>query len=239
MSRETENALLLLVGLSIGIITATGIYTRYVKPSQLPWLAAAAILLIVLAVSAIIRDFRRTGNDHPPDGGHAHRSTVVWMVVLPIVVLAFITPPPIGPRSTGTATVTAVSTDVLRHPFPALPDEPAPTVSLPNLLERFNEDTANTLEDRTITVTGFTLKEADHVDLGVMHIICCAADARLIRIRLGGPIAARAAEQADQTWLRLEGMVRKGPPGAAGRPVPMLEISALTPTDAPANPYQY
>jgi hypothetical protein len=33
MTRETENPLLLLVGLSIGVIAATGAYTRYVKPS--------------------------------------------------------------------------------------------------------------------------------------------------------------------------------------------------------------
>ena len=46
MSRETENALLLLLGLSTAIITVTGVYTRYVKPSLLPWLAAVAVLLV-------------------------------------------------------------------------------------------------------------------------------------------------------------------------------------------------
>ena len=59
MSRETENALLLLLGLATAIITITGVYTRYVKPSLLPWLAAVAVLLIVLALSAIVRDLRR------------------------------------------------------------------------------------------------------------------------------------------------------------------------------------
>ena len=61
MSRETENALLLLVGLSIGIITVTGAYTRYVRPSQLSWLAAATIFLIVLAATSIIRCMFGTG----------------------------------------------------------------------------------------------------------------------------------------------------------------------------------
>jgi uncharacterized repeat protein (TIGR03943 family) len=236
MSRETENALLLLIGLSIGIITVTGAYTRYVRPSQLPWLAAAAIFLIVLAATSIIRDYRRDGRDRHVDG-HLHRSTVGWLVVLPIVVLTFITPPPIGPRSVNATSVTAVSTDVLRRPFPPLPDEVAPTVSLPDLLERFNNDTANTLDGRTISVTGFTLKESDHVDLGIMHIICCAADARLVRVRLGGPISGQAADHPDQTWMRVEGTVHKGPPGVAGRPAPVLELSNVTPIDAPANPY--
>lgn len=235
MSRETENALLLLVGLSIGIITVTGAYIRYVRPSQLPWLAAAAIFLIVLAATSIIRDFRRGGPDHVDD--HAHRPAVVWMAVVPIVVLIFIAPPPIGPRAVNTTSVTAVSTDVLRHPFPPLPGERAPTISLPDLLERFNTDTANTLDGRTITVSAFTLKEPDHVDIGIMHIICCAADARLVRMRLGGPLSGQASEHPDQTWLRVEGVVRGGPPGVAGRPVPVLELSNVTPIDAPANPY--
>ncbi|HYZ69154.1 MAG TPA: TIGR03943 family protein [Mycobacterium sp.] len=235
MSRETENALLLLVGLSTGIITLTGAYTRYVRPSQLPWLAAAAIFLIVLAATSIIRDFRRNGRD--PVDTHTHRAAVVWMAVVPIVVLIFIRPPAISPRAVNTMSVTVVSTDVLRHPFPPLPDERAPTISLPDLLERFNRDTANTLDGRTITVSAFTLKEPDHVDIGIMHIICCAADARLLRVRLGGPLSGRAAQHPDQTWLRVEGIVRKGPSGTAGRPVPVLELSNVTPIDPPENPY--
>ena len=63
MSRETENALLLLLGLATAIITVTGVFTRYVKPSLLPWLAAVAALLLVLAVSAIIRDLRPGRDD--------------------------------------------------------------------------------------------------------------------------------------------------------------------------------
>ena len=61
MSRETENTLLLLVGISITMITVTGAFTRYVKPGLLPWLAASAALLIVLALAAIIGDVRRGG----------------------------------------------------------------------------------------------------------------------------------------------------------------------------------
>ncbi len=61
MSRETENTVLLLVGISIAMITVTGAFTRYVKPGLLPWLAASAVLLIVLALAAIIGDVRRGG----------------------------------------------------------------------------------------------------------------------------------------------------------------------------------
>ncbi len=54
MKRETENLLLLLVGVSIAMITVGGVFTRYVKPSLLPWLAATAVLLVVLALVTIV-----------------------------------------------------------------------------------------------------------------------------------------------------------------------------------------
>jgi hypothetical protein len=73
MSRETENALLLLIGLSTAIIVITGSYIRYVKPSLLPWLAGAALLLIALALVAIVRDVQRGSAAH--DDGHSHSSS--------------------------------------------------------------------------------------------------------------------------------------------------------------------
>src|SRR5262249_25708659 len=58
VKREPQNMVLLLVGVSIAVITATGAYTRYVKPGMWPWLSASAIALIALALSAIARDVR-------------------------------------------------------------------------------------------------------------------------------------------------------------------------------------
>ena len=134
MSRETENTLLLLVGISIAMITVTGAFTRYVKPGLLPWLAASAALLIVLALAAIIGDVRRGGprtsdqhSDHGDDGddgvqgdGHSHRTGMVWLLLVPILVLIFVTPPALRP-SAAAPSVTAVSNDVLNRAFPPLP----------------------------------------------------------------------------------------------------------------------
>ena len=77
------------------------------------------------------------------------------------------------------------------------------------------QDTTGSLTNRTITVTGFVLNEAQGVDLGRIVIICCAADAQLARIHLRGPAAAQAAGLPDNTWLRVEGEVIAGPPTAA------------------------
>ena len=63
MKRETENTILLLVGLSVGLIVGTGVFTRYVKPSLLPWLVLTAALLIGLALT-LCRNVGRGDDDH-------------------------------------------------------------------------------------------------------------------------------------------------------------------------------
>jgi uncharacterized repeat protein (TIGR03943 family) len=239
VSRETENTLLLLVGISITMITVTGAFTRYVKPGLLPWLASSAALLIVLALAAIIGDVRRGGprrTDHAD--GHSHRAGMVWLLLVPILLLIFVTPPALRP-SAAAQSVTAVSNDVLNRAFPPLPPGRAPELSLPEVLMREAQDTTASLTNRTITVTGFVLNEAQGVDLGRIVIICCAADAQLARIHLRGPAAAQAAGLADNTWLRVEGEVIAAPRQPHSVTIPTLQATAVTRIDAPPNPYDY
>ena len=130
MSRETENTVLLLVGISIAMITVSGAFTRYVKPGLLPWLVASAVLLIVLALAAMIGDIRRGGprttDQHGDHGeGHSHRAGMVWFLLVPILLLIFVTPPALRP-SAAAPSVTAVSNDVLNRAFPPIPPGRAP-----------------------------------------------------------------------------------------------------------------
>ncbi len=83
----------------------TGAFTRYVKPTLLPWLALTAVLLIGLALVSIVGDIRRGAPDGDPEDGHGHRGGVVWLLVVPIVVLIFVTPPALRPQAaTGSVT---------------------------------------------------------------------------------------------------------------------------------------
>ncbi len=238
MSRETENTVLLLVGISIAMITVSGAFTRYVKPGLLPWLAASAVLLIVLALVAIIGDIRRGGPADSGDHGeaHSHRTGMVWLLLVPVLVLIFVTPPALRPSA---ASVTAVSNAVANRAFPPLPLGRAPEVSLPEVLMRVAQDTGGSLTNRTISVTGFVLNEAHGVDLGRIVIICCAADAQLARIHLGGPAAGQAAGLADNTWLRVEGEVIPAPRQPHSVAIATLQATAVIRIDAPANPYAY
>jgi putative membrane protein len=236
MSREAENALLLLVGIATAMITISGVYIRYVKASLLPWLIVTAVIVIALALVSIVADIRRgaaPGDDH---GGHSHRGSIAWLLLAPVVVLAFITPPALRPGAAAPK-VTAVSTEVLRRPFPALPDGRAPEVSVPEVMVRAAQDTAGTLNDRLITVIGFTLSEADGVDLGRVLIICCAADAQLARIHLRGQAASDLKNYPEETWLRVEGTVIPGPADGDSTSIPTLQVATATPIPAPANTY--
>lgn len=238
MSRETENALLLLTGVSTAIIAVSGAYTRYVKPGLLPYLAATAVLLIALALAAIVRDIRRghseAHTEEPHD--HPHSPGVAWLLLIPIALLAFVVPPAIRPDA---ASVTAVSTDVLRRPFPPLPDGTAPEISLPDALIRVAQDSAGTLDNRTITVTGFTLRDGDRTDLARVVIICCAADAQLARIRLSGPAATQVAGYPDNTWIKVVGTIPAGQGDSSRRAIPTITAQSVTRTDPPARPYAY
>jgi uncharacterized repeat protein (TIGR03943 family) len=238
MSRETENAILLLVGISTAMIAVTGAYTRYVKPSLLPWLVASAALLIALALAAIVRDIRGRSSQDEHDHDHRHRPGVAWLLAVPIALLAFVVPPAISPHAAGPS-VAEVSPEVLRRPFPPLPDERAPTLPLPEVLIRVAQDSANTLDNRLVTVTGFTLKQDGRTDLARVVIMCCAADARLARIRLSGPAAPQIAAYPENTWVSVEGKVPAGQSDPSGRTVPVMKVLSQSRTDAPANPYAY
>lgn len=231
MSRGTQNALLLLVGLSVVVMVVKGSYLHYVKPSLLPWLIAAAIVLVVLAVASIVQDLRRpTGGD-----GHHHRPWLVWLLLVPIALTVFVVPPPLGAHGAAPEQVAEPS----RRPWPPLPPGRAPTVSIPDLLMRAATDSTNSLGGRLITVTGFTLKYPEGADLGRVVIVCCAADAQLARIHLSGPAVAQAAGYPEDTWLQLEGTVVPGSSAATTNFIPTMAVSNVTRIDKPANTYAY
>lgn len=243
MSRATQNALLLLLGLATGLIALKGTYLHYVRPLLLPWLIVASVVLIVLAIVALVRDLRGVGgaagercdgDRHSDGGGHRHRPWVVWMLLVPVAVLAFVVPPPLGAR--GATPQVAAANAPHRRPFPPLPAERAPVVSLPDVMMRAATDSAGTLDNRLITVVGFTINDGGAVDLGRVVIICCAADAQLARVRLTGP---GLTPYPDNTWLQVEGKVVPGSSTPQTSFVPTMTVSAVTKVDKPANTYAY
>ena len=232
MRRETENTLLLIVGMALVMVTVTGAYTRYVKPGMLPWLAISAAAIIALALVAIVRDIRSGGSDHG-HGGHAHHTGIGWLLAIPVVLLIFVVPPALSARAAAPAAVTVTGA----RSFPPLPPGAAPTISLPEVLMRVAVGKVGGLDGKTITTTGFTMRDGDRVDLAKIVIICCAADAQLARLHLSGPAAANAAALPENTWLRIEGSVPAGQTYSGTSSIPTLEVTSIARIDPPANTY--
>jgi uncharacterized repeat protein (TIGR03943 family) len=236
MSRETQNALLLLIGVSTGLITLSGAFTRYVKPSLLPWLALSAVALIVLALVSIARDIRR-GTGISGHGDHVHHSGVLWLLLVPVALLAFVVPPAIGAGASSTA-VREQSTGAVRHPFPPLPAQRAPELSLPELLMRVAQDSSGSLDNRLVSVTGFVTRDGDRLYLDRVVIICCAADAQLARLQLRGA-ATTAAKTGDGTWVRVEGKILPGQSDSPRGTTPVMDVTQMQRIAPPANTYAY
>ena len=240
MSRETENTVLMLMGISLAMIALSGAFTRYVKPGLLPWLIASAVLLIALALVSIVGDIRRGGPRTGEHGEtHSHRTGIAWLLTVPVLILIFVTPPALRPSAAAPAGMSLAANGVRNQSYPPLPPGGAPELSLPEVLMREAHDTTGSLTNRLITVTGFVLNESQGVDLGRIVIICCAADAQLARIHLRGPAGARAGGLPDNTWLRVEGQVTPAARQPNSAAIPTLEATAVTRIDAPANPYAY
>jgi uncharacterized repeat protein (TIGR03943 family) len=235
MSRGTQNTLLLLVGLSAVVMVIKGTYLHFVKPSLLPWLIAAAVVLIALAVVSIVRDLRHAPAED--DDADRHRPWLVWLLLVPIALTTFVVPPPLGAH--GARPEAVATTEPSRRAFPPLPAGRAPTVSIPDVLMRAATDSTNSLDGRLITVTGFTLKYPGSTDLGRVVIVCCAADAQLARIHLSGPAVAEAGGYPEDTWLQVEGTVVPGTSDAATNFIPTMAVSRVTRIDKPANTYAY
>ncbi|MCV7230731.1 TIGR03943 family putative permease subunit [Mycolicibacterium komossense] len=237
MSRVTQNLLLLLVGLSTMVMLVKGTYLNYVRPALFPWLLAAAAVLIALGVAAIVRDLRDAGGHIDHEHDHRHRPWLVWLLLIPVAMVAFVVPPPLGAQ--GASPQAAVSAPQ-RRAFPPLPSGDAPAVSLPEVVMRAAADSTNSLDGRTITLTGFSLHRPDGgVDLGRVVIVCCAADAQLARVHLTGPTSATAAGFPDDTWLQIRGQILTGSAHSDDGFIPTFGVTDVTRIDKPANTYAY
>jgi uncharacterized repeat protein (TIGR03943 family) len=242
VSRTTQNLILLLAGLSTGVMLWKGTYLNYVRPVLLPWLIAAAAVLVGLGLVAVVRDLRNAGADldghdghDGHDGGHRHQPWLGWLLLVPIAMVAFVVPPPLGARGTSPAAVAAPQ----RRAFPPLPAGDAPTVSLPEVVMRAAADSTNSLEGRLITLTGFTLHRPGGVDLGRVVIVCCAADAQLARVHMSGPGAVAAAGHPEDTWLRIQGRIVLGSSHSTDGFIPTMTVTDVASIDKPANTYAY
>ncbi|PRX47093.1 putative repeat protein (TIGR03943 family) [Prauserella shujinwangii] len=240
MRRETQNILLLLLGGALLKISLNGDYLRYVKPSQLPWMFGAGVVLVLLAGIAAVRDVRAARRPAPDNGGeacHEHPARSAWLLLAPVLAVFLVAPPALGADSVTRAEDRQLDPAWSRKAeFPPLPPGRVVPLSLSEFASRAGWDANGTLRGRTVALTGFVVPDEKGVLLARMVIGCCAADAFPVTVRLSG---GGAAGQPSDTWLRVTGQVVPGPRATGPGYVPELAVTALEPIPTPKDPYEY
>ncbi len=245
MRRETQNVLLVLLGGALCKIAWNGDYLRYVKPSLLPFLVTAGVVILALGLISIVRDIRAArvpaghaghhGADH--DGGdHDHAGRSPWLLVLPVLAILLIAPPALG------ADVVARSAPVAPQrssvDFPPLPAGPAPALRVSDFVTRAVWDDAGTLNGRQVRLLGFVVHDEQGATyLGRLVIACCAADATPLQVHLVG--RSGLASLPQDSWFEVRGQLVPGSAKPGSRYTPTFTVSDLRPVPAPSEPYEF
>ncbi|MGI5130105.1 TIGR03943 family putative permease subunit [Pseudonocardia sp. CA-107938] len=221
MNRQTQHVLLALLGGALLRIAADDTFLRYVRPGHRPLLVAAGAVMVVLAGVAAIRDLRARVTE-----SHDH-GAAPWLLLLPVLAMAVVAPPALG----ADAVARAGPVDASAMALPPLPADPVVELGLGEFVQRAVWDAGGTVVGRQVALTGFAVPRADGFELARLTIRCCAADARVHRVRLE-PAPGAAAD----TWLRVEGRLRPGPHPDG---VPTIEVTSADRVAPPRDPYEY
>jgi uncharacterized repeat protein (TIGR03943 family) len=235
--RETTNVLLVLVGGALVKITVDGTYLRYVKPSARPWVLAAGVVMIALAVVAIVRDIVANGVPRSDDHHHSGGGWA-WLLVLPVLAILLVAPPALGADSVLRAGNRTAPTVVQQGSaaFPSLPSNGVVPLAMSEFITRSVWDSSHSLAGRTVALTGFVVHANGTDFVARLVITCCAADATPMKVALTG---RRATGLPDDQWVRAVGVLRQGSATQANGYTPTLTVSGLTTVNAPADPYEH
>jgi len=236
MSPRTGSTAVLLVGVLLVRLVASGDYLRYVRSGMAPWLVASGVLLAVLGAAGLVGALRRPAHvpAHDPEDDHGHDhggERVGWLLLAPVVVLLLVAPPALGSFGVGrTAGVTVRSGTLFR---PLAGGATPVAMTLAEFGQRAGDRGGASFAGTQVELTGFVAQPRDGtgVRLARYQIACCAADAVADVARLvglpGGP-------PARDTWLTVVGTFRGvGPDG-----VPELAVAGSRAVPAPVDPYE-
>ncbi|MFF8485487.1 TIGR03943 family putative permease subunit [Streptomyces antibioticus] len=233
MNRQSQAAVLFLLGAALLHAGTTDLYLRYVKSGLRPLVLAAGAVLIVTALATVWYE-RRRAKAQGTEGAHVHpEPRVSWLLVLPLLALILVAPPALGSYS-ATRTGTALQEPLA---YPPLPATGPLRLSLVDYAGRAVYDHGRTLAGREVEVTGFVALDHDGTPYLIrMALNCCAADAQPVKVALTGRIPP--VLQPD-TWLTVTGTYtpRRTEDPVNGGPIPFLKVTAAEPVKAPRDPY--
>lgn len=268
MDDRTSGAMLLAVGgiaLRLGL---TDTALAYVKPGLQPPLIVAGLILIGFGTVQLAQAFRRVspvepeadlaiwdehhsdadahhegGDDHSGHGhSHAGGPRVAWLLTLPLLALLLIAPPPLGAfAASRQADAISKPLDAQFGPLPE-PVDGAVEVTLSEYSYRALYDTQQSLEGKTVRLTGFitAAEQGDEASFRLTRFIvsCCAADGQAINVA----VKSDESPPPVETWVELEGRWAPRPDHEVGKLTlkpPILKMSSMRQVAQPAQPYEY
>ncbi|MGW0946159.1 TIGR03943 family putative permease subunit [Streptomyces sp. NPDC002623] len=257
MNRQSQAAVLFLLGAALLHAGTTDLYLRYVKAGLRPLLLAAGAILILTALATAWYERRRSqreqrqaddqghaphhGQGHAPHHGQGHapdhaphpEPRVSWLLILPLLALILVAPPALGSYS-ATRTGTALQEPLA---YPALPATDPLPLSVVDYAGRAVYDHGRTITGREVELTGFVALDHDGTPYLIrMALNCCAADAQPVKIGLTGAIPP--VLQPD-TWLTVTGTYtpRTSRDPVNDGPIPFIKVTEARPTKTPRDPY--
>ncbi|WP_329219621.1 TIGR03943 family protein [Streptomyces sp. NBC_01485] len=258
MNRQSQAAVLFLLGAALLHAGTTDLYLRYVKAGLRPLLLASGAVLILTALATAWYERRRTKQEQKQkqkqkgvgDRGdlgdvgdvgdveeaasHTHpEPRVSWLLILPLLALILVAPPALGSYS-ATRTGTALQEPLA---YPALAATNPLPLSVVDYAGRAVYDHGRTLTGREVRLTGFVALDHDGTPYLVrMALNCCAADAQPVKIGLTGNIPPVLQPDA---WLTVTGTYtpRTTHDPVNNGPIPFIKITEAKPTPIPRDPY--
>ncbi|MER5432139.1 TIGR03943 family protein [Streptomyces sp. NPDC002588] len=233
MNRQSQAAVLFLLGAALLHAGTTDLYLRYVKAGLQPLLLASGAVLIVAALATAWYERRRARQQREADG-HTHpEPRISWLLVLPLLALILVAPPALGSYS-ATRTGTALQEPLA---YPALPATDPLRLGVVDYAGRAVYDHGRSLAGRRVQLTGFVaLDHSGTPYLVRMALNCCAADAQPVKVGLTGAIPPVLQPDA---WLTVTGTYtprESRDPVNNGR-IPFIEVTTAKPTKTPRDPY--
>lgn len=177
---------------------------------------------------------------HGDEGAHGHDHSrgpgVAWLLCLPVAALFLIAPPALGSftaeRSDNTVAKPAAKT--VDAGFPALPPGDPLDMTLGDFGVRAVWDTADTLKDRNVRLTGFATPGKDGSwYINRLVIGCCAADAVARKVEVHG-----VAAPPTDAWVTVTGTWLKTGETGSETATPALTAAAVQRVPAPKEPYE-
>lgn len=225
MTRRTQSFLLVLFGGALVRLATTDVMLRYVRPVVRPWLLAAGVAVVALGLAQLVTTVRAHTDHH-------ETLRLGWLVLAPILAILIVDPPALGAYSAQRAPL-AVPADHHHH-FAALTGPSPHRVTLLDFYTRVYWDSARTVTDQDVTMTGFvTERRADGFLLVRLVITCCAADAQPVQVFVRTPTIAEIPPA--NAWVtvigRYSGLDQVEPTN------PQLSATSVRGVAQPKNPY--